>query len=82
MNAIFFAIVAIAFAVAAWRQVTFDAPVGTDVETPMDILGKNMIGTAGDAAHRSNDVDGIGSDGGFAGQHDRRGAVEDSVGDI
>lgn len=49
MNAIFFAIVAIAFAVAAWRQVTFDAPVGTDVETPMDILGKNMIGTAGDA---------------------------------
>jgi spore maturation protein SpmA/spore maturation protein SpmB len=49
LNAIFFAIVAIAFAVAAWRQVTFDAPVGTDVETPMDILGKNMIGTAGDA---------------------------------
>ena len=49
MNAIFFAIVAIAFAVAAWRQVTFDAPVGADAETPMEVLGKNMIGTAGDA---------------------------------
>ena len=49
MNAIFFAIVAIAFVVAAWRQVTFEAPVGADAETPMEILGKNMIGTAGDA---------------------------------
>ncbi|MBO6519787.1 MAG: spore maturation protein [Rhodospirillales bacterium] len=49
MNGIFFAIVAIAFAVAAYRQVTFVSPVGADAETPMEALGKSMIGTAGDA---------------------------------
>ncbi len=49
MNGIFFAIVAIAFAVAAYRQVTFTPPAGSDVETPMEALGKSMIGTAGDA---------------------------------
>lgn len=49
MNGIFFAIVAIAFAVAGYRQVTFTAPEGADVDTPMAALGKAMIGTAGDA---------------------------------
>lgn len=49
MNGIFFAIVAIAFAVAAYRQVNFTAPDGSDVDAPMDALGKAMIGTAGDA---------------------------------
>lgn len=49
MNGIFFAIVAIAFVVAAYRQVTFTAPESADVEAPMAALGKAMIGTAGDA---------------------------------
>ncbi len=50
MNGIFFAIVAIAFAVAAYRQVTFTPPVdGSDADAPMAALGKAMIGTAGDA---------------------------------
>ncbi|WNK01087.1 nucleoside recognition domain-containing protein [Thalassospiraceae bacterium LMO-JJ14] len=49
MNGIFFAIVAIAFAVAAYRQVNFTAPDAGDVDAPMDALGKAMIGTAGDA---------------------------------
>ena len=49
MNGIFFAIVAIAFAVAAFRQVNFVPPEGADVDAPMAALGKAMIGTAGDA---------------------------------
>lgn len=49
MNGIFFAIVAIAFAVAAYRQVTFAAVTGSDIDAPMASLGKAMIGTAGDA---------------------------------
>lgn len=49
MNGIFFAIVAIAFVVAAYRQVTFTPPEGGDVDTPMAALGQSMIGTAGDA---------------------------------
>jgi len=49
LNGIFFAIVAIAFAVAAYRQLTFTAPDGTQVDAPMEALGKAMIGTAGDA---------------------------------
>ncbi|MEX2310987.1 MAG: nucleoside recognition domain-containing protein, partial [Rhodospirillales bacterium] len=49
MNGIFFAIVAIAFAVAAYRQITFTAAAGSDVDAPMASLGKAMIGTAGDA---------------------------------
>lgn len=49
MNIIFFAIVAIAFAVAGYRQLTFNAPQGADVDAPMAALGNAMIGTAGDA---------------------------------
>lgn len=49
MNIIFFAIVAIAFTVAGYRQVTFSAPQGSDLDAPMAALGKAMIGTAGDA---------------------------------
>ncbi len=49
LNGIFFAIVAIAFVVAAYRQVTFTAPDGADIDAPMAALGKAMIGTAGDA---------------------------------
>ena len=49
MNGIFFAIVAIAFAVAAYRQVTFEVVTGSDIDAPMASLGKAMIGTAGDA---------------------------------
>ena len=50
MNAIFFAIVAIAFAVSAYRQVTWIAPIavaGEDVpKAPMEQIGLSMIGTA------------------------------------
>lgn len=45
MNAIFFAIVLIAFCVAAFRQVTFVAE-GPDDISPMDALGIGMIDTA------------------------------------
>ena len=45
MNAIFFAIVLIAFLMAAWRQVTW--PPGLDGEpTPMEALGAAMIDSA------------------------------------
>ncbi len=50
MNYIFFAMVAIAFAVAAWRQVTWTAPIlaaGEEAaKAPMEHLGLSMIGTA------------------------------------
>ena len=45
MNAIFFAIVLIAFSVAAFRQVTWVAATPEDV-SPMDALGIGMIDTA------------------------------------
>ena len=45
MNAIFFAIVLIAFLVAAYRQVTWDAP-DADAQSPMEVLGIGMIDTA------------------------------------
>lgn len=47
MNAIFVAIVAIAFAVAAYRQVTWAPTADTSQDAPMDALGKAMIDTAG-----------------------------------
>lgn len=49
MNGIFFAIVAIAFAVASYRQITFIPPATGSVDAPMAALGNAMIGTAGDA---------------------------------
>lgn len=49
MNGIFFAIVAIAFVVAGYNEVTFVPPPDGDVESPMALLGKGMIGTAADA---------------------------------
>ena len=49
MNGIFFAIVAIAFIVAAVRQWTFDPTTVPDAQSPMELLGAGMIGTAGDS---------------------------------
>jgi spore maturation protein SpmA len=49
MNGIFFAMIAIAFLIAAYRQITLEAVAGADVETPMAILGTSMIDTAGTA---------------------------------
>lgn len=49
MNGIFFAIVAIAFVVAGYNELTFVPPPDGDVESPMALLGKGMIGTAADA---------------------------------
>ncbi len=49
MNGIFFAIVAIAFIVAAIRQWTFDPTTVPDAQSPMELLGAGMIGTAGDS---------------------------------
>ena len=49
MNGIFFAIVAIAFSVAAYRQITFEAVAGVDAVTPMGQLGIGMIDTANTA---------------------------------
>lgn len=49
MNGIFFAMIAIAFTIAAYRQITFEAVAGSDLETPMALLGKAMIDTAGTA---------------------------------
>ena len=49
MNGIFFAIVAIAFVVAGYREITFDVIASVGIDTPMASLGKAMIGTAGDA---------------------------------
>lgn len=49
LNGIFFAIVAIAFSVAAYRQITFEAVAAVDVETPMAQLGIGMIDTANSA---------------------------------
>ncbi len=49
MNGIFFAIVAIAFVVASYRQITFTPPAVGAVDAPMAALGNAMIGTAGDA---------------------------------
>lgn len=45
MNVIFFAIVLIAFVVAAFRQVAWEAP-DADAQSPMEILGIGMIDTA------------------------------------
>ena len=44
MNVVFFAIVVIAFAVAAVRQVW--APAGSDAAAPMDVLAEAMVETA------------------------------------
>ncbi len=49
MNGIFFAIVAVAFVVAGYNELTFIPPASGDVESPMALLGKGMIGTAADA---------------------------------
>lgn len=49
MNGIFFAIVAIAFVVAAINQWTFDPTLAPDIQSPMELLGAGMIGTAGDS---------------------------------
>ncbi len=49
LNGIFFAIVAIAFVVAGYHEITFDAVNAAGADTPMASLGKAMIGTAGDA---------------------------------
>lgn len=49
MNGIFFAIVAIAFVVAAVNQWSFDPAAVPDAESPMELLGAGMIGTAGDS---------------------------------
>jgi spore maturation protein SpmA len=47
MNAIFFGIVFIAFAVAAWRQSTWQPPADEpDAESPMEALGLGMIDSA------------------------------------
>ena len=45
MNAVFFAIVLIAFLVAAYRQVTWE-PAEADAQSPMEVLGIGMIDTA------------------------------------
>ncbi|MDA0998718.1 MAG: spore maturation protein, partial [Proteobacteria bacterium] len=53
MNVIFFALVAIAFSVAAWREMQWQPPTGidggVDAAGPMALLGKAMLSTAGDA---------------------------------
>ncbi|MBT5414239.1 MAG: spore maturation protein, partial [Rhodospirillaceae bacterium] len=46
MNAVFFAIVLIAFLVAAFRQLTW-IPVDLDAKTPMEALSIGMIDAAG-----------------------------------
>lgn len=46
MNAVFFAIILIAFLVAAFRQITW-APAGPDVQSPMEALSAGMIESAG-----------------------------------
>ena len=46
MNVIFFALVVIAFAVTAWREVTWTAPA-PDALSPMATLAKGMIDQAG-----------------------------------
>lgn len=46
MNVIFFGMVAIAFAVAGFRQVTWISP-GGDAKSPMELLGIGMVDTAG-----------------------------------
>lgn len=48
MNGIFFAIVAIAFAIAGFRQVFWTAD-GLDERTPMEVLSLSMVDTAGGA---------------------------------
>ena len=45
MNGIFFGLVAIAFLVAAWRQITW-APAAPDVVAPMQALATGMVDTA------------------------------------
>jgi len=48
MNAIFLAIVGIAFVVAAWRQLTWTAPAGeAEAQSPMEVLELGMIDEAG-----------------------------------
>ena len=47
LNGIFFAIVLIAFGVAAWRQLTWSSDPGSPVAMPMETLGKAMIDAAG-----------------------------------
>ncbi len=46
MNAVFFAIILIAFLVAAFRQLTW-APTGPDAQSPMEALSAGMIESAG-----------------------------------
>ena len=48
MNAVFFALVLIAFGTAAWRQVVW-VPAGSDPVGPMETLALGMVETAGDA---------------------------------
>ena len=51
MNAIFFGIVVIAFAVTGWREITWTAPApvagGAEILSPMAMLAKGMIDQAG-----------------------------------
>ena len=48
MNAVFFALVLIAFGTAAWRQVVW-VPAGSDPVGPLETLALGMVETAGDA---------------------------------
>ncbi len=48
MNAIFFALVVVAFATAGVREVTW-TPGGPDETSPMDVLSQAMVNAAGDA---------------------------------
>lgn len=47
MNGIFFAIVAIAFAVAGWREIAWRPPASGDAVSPMQALANGMVETAG-----------------------------------
>ena len=51
MNAVFFALVLIAFGTAAWRQVFWvpDAAKAANAVSPMEALGLGMVETAGSA---------------------------------
>ena len=47
MNGIFFCIVAIAFAVAGWREIAWNPPPSGDAVSPMQALANGMVETAG-----------------------------------
>ena len=47
MNGIFFAIVLVAFGVAGWREIVWQAPATGDAVSPMQALAKAMVDTAG-----------------------------------